>query len=171
MNERFRLLTVTLHDIVAGCRRRGVPEPSRHNSLQLPSLTYVFLVIVQACDEFVRALGSRPRFHIKIILGGVGKRVRAAPIDIILDMRTVIAVVVMVQLALALNHTRTLVVLDSRGLLETHKRFFHKLEQFGEVTFAYSFDKEIRLKYYEEYIYDRIVLMCTSQKGRYAPLA
>jgi len=86
-------------------------------------------------------------------------------------MRTLIAVVVLVQLVFALNHTRTLVVLDSRGLQETHQRFFHKLEQFGEVTFAYTFDKEIRLKYYEEYIYDRVVLMCTSQKGSRRPLA
>jgi hypothetical protein len=88
-----------------------------------------------------------------------------------MDMRRLIAVVVLLQLALALNNTRTLVVLDSRSLQQTHTRFFQKLESLGEVTFAYSFEKDIRLKYYEEYIYDRIVLMCTSQKGSSLPQA
>jgi len=49
--------------------------------------------------------------------------------------------VVLLQVALALNQTKTLVVLDSRSLQQTHKRFFEKLEQHGEVTFAFSFDR------------------------------
>ena len=53
----------------------------------------------------------------------------------------VIAVVVLLQVALALNQTKTLVVLDCRSLQQTHKRFFEKLEQHGEVTFAFSFDR------------------------------
>lgn len=64
-------------------------------------------------------------------------------------MKVVIAALLLLQLALTLNNTRTLVVLDSKNLQQTHSRFFKKLEQLGETTYAYSFDKEIRLKYYE----------------------
>lgn len=61
----------------------------------------------------------------------------------------IVAVAILLQIALTLNNTRTLVVLDNRNLLQTHKTFFGKLEKAGEVTFAYTFDKDIKLKYYE----------------------
>lgn len=83
-------------------------------------------------------------------------------------------VVLVIALALlsvsALNVTKTLVVLDNKNLHGTHSQFFKKLEEYGTVDYATSYDQDIKLKYYDEYIYDRLVLMCTSQKGILGPL-
>lgn len=65
----------------------------------------------------------------------------------------------------ALNITKTLVVLDNKNLHGTHSEFFKQLESYGTVEYAYSFDREIKLKYYDEYIYERLIIMCTSHKG------
>jgi hypothetical protein len=80
-------------------------------------------------------------------------------------MKVLLALAVVLSCVAALNITKTLVVLDNKNLHGTHSQFFKKLEAYGTVEYAYSYEKEIKLKYYDEYLYERLVLMCTSQKG------
>jgi hypothetical protein len=66
-----------------------------------------------------------------------------------LDMK-IILLLIFTVCSLAMNiSTKTLVILDNKDLQRTHSKFFKKLESYGQLTFAYSFDKEIKLKYYD----------------------
>jgi hypothetical protein len=60
-----------------------------------------------------------------------------------------IIVLVLVVCSLAVNISKTLVILDNKELHKTHSQFFKKLEGYGHLTFANSFDKQIKLKYYD----------------------
>lgn len=72
----------------------------------------------------------------------------------------------LVSIVVSANITsKTLVLLDNDNLRNTHSTFFKKLQKFGEVSFAHANQKEIKLKYYDEYLYDQIIIMCTSSKG------
>ncbi len=74
-------------------------------------------------------------------------------------------ILAILSITLAANTTtKTLVILDNKNLEQTHKKFFSQLEEFGPVTFAYTFQKEIKLTYYDEYLYDQLVVMSTSEK-------
>lgn len=73
----------------------------------------------------------------------------------------------LVALLMALsNCDRILVIMDSKSFLNTHSDFFKLLEKGNTVEFAYSFDRNnIELRYFDQFRYEHIVVMCTSAKG------
>lgn len=65
---------------------------------------------------------------------------------------------------------RVLVVLDNRNLENTHSRFLDLLRNKGKnnVEIAYSFGSQaIQLKYYDQHKYEHIVILGTSDKGKF----
>lgn len=64
------------------------------------------------------------------------------------------------------SSSKILAILDNKALQTSHSDFFSLLEKHYDLSFAYSFEKNpIELKYFDRFIYDHIIVMCTSAKG------